>query len=59
MLTRRAAAACEVAAWWAALTGLWLVLVQTVDVLECCVGAGAALLAALVARAARLAAVRP
>ncbi|MEU0845882.1 hypothetical protein ABZ370_41415 [Streptomyces sp. NPDC005962] len=43
----------EVLAWWLALTGVWLVLIGTVDSLEVLVGAAAALLVALVARAAR------
>ncbi|NSC25005.1 hypothetical protein FM076_29155 [Streptomyces albus subsp. chlorinus] len=55
-LTAVAQAVAEVAAWWTVLAGLWLVLIQTVDTLECCVGAGAALLAALGGRAARRAA---
>jgi hypothetical protein len=49
-------AMAEVPLWWAALTGLWLVFVTTVDPLELAVGAGAALLGALAARAARRAA---
>lgn len=51
-----AAAAVELAVWWAALAGLWLVLVSTPDTLECAVGAAAALLGAIAARAARRAA---
>ncbi len=43
----------EVLAWWVALTGLWLVLVSTVDRVELTVGALAALVAAFGARAAR------
>ncbi|MFI6854104.1 hypothetical protein [Streptomyces sp. NPDC050416] len=43
----------EVPLWWAALTALWLVFVTTVGPLELAVGAGAALLGALAARAAR------
>ncbi|WP_373566837.1 hypothetical protein [Streptomyces griseicoloratus] len=43
----------EVAAWWAALVALWLVFVSAVDPLEVAVGAGAAGMTALVARAAR------
>jgi hypothetical protein len=46
-------AVAEVPLWWAALTALWLVFVTTVDPLELAVGAGAALLGALAARAAR------
>ncbi|MEU4896816.1 hypothetical protein AB0B12_29980 [Streptomyces sp. NPDC044780] len=47
------AAVLEVLVWWAALTGLWLVLISTVDPLEVLVGAAAALAAALLARAGR------
>ena len=43
----------EVLAWWVALTGLWLVLISTVDAVEVAVGAAVALLAASGARAAR------
>ncbi|MEU5838876.1 hypothetical protein ABZ820_35160 [Streptomyces diacarni] len=57
-MARRLTAALELGAWWVALAGLWLVLIQTVDTLECGVGAGAALLAAYGGRAARRAAVR-
>ncbi|MGY1439323.1 hypothetical protein [Streptomyces reniochalinae] len=57
-MVRRLAAAAEVAAWWVVLTGLWLVLIQSVDTLECGVGASAALFAAYGGRAARRAAVR-
>jgi hypothetical protein len=46
-------AAREVLLWWAALMVLWLVFITTVDVLEIAVGAGAALVGSLVARAAR------
>ncbi|MBD0420147.1 hypothetical protein H0H10_13375 [Streptomyces sp. TRM S81-3] len=46
-------AVAEVAAWWAALVALWLVFVSAVDPLEVAVGAGAAGMTALVARAAR------
>ncbi|GAA1277510.1 MULTISPECIES: hypothetical protein [Streptomyces] len=46
----------EVVGWWAVLTGLWLVLISRVDLLEWVVGAGASLLAAFGARAARVAA---
>lgn len=48
----------EVVAWWVALTGLWLMLISTVDVVEAAVGALAAVPAAVGARAARLAARR-
>ncbi len=53
---RAARAAGETALWWAVLTGLWLVLIQTVDRLELLVGTAAALPVACAARAARLAA---
>lgn len=43
----------EVLAWWVALTGLWLVLISTVDGVEVAVGACVALVAASGARAAR------
>ena len=46
-------AAAELLAWWLALALLWLVLISTVDTLERAVGAGAALVGALAARAAR------
>jgi hypothetical protein len=46
-------AVAELLAWWAVLAALWLVLISTVDTLELAVGAGAAAVAALVARAAR------
>ncbi|MFE5023155.1 hypothetical protein ACFRAO_07465 [Streptomyces sp. NPDC056656] len=46
----------EVVGWWAVLTGLWLVLISHVDLLEWVVGSCASLLAALGARAARVAA---
>lgn len=49
----RAAAAAEVLGWWALLSGLWLVLISTVDPVEISVGVAAALVAALGARAAR------
>ncbi|MEU4980165.1 hypothetical protein [Streptomyces sp. NPDC021969] len=52
-------AAVEVAAWWAPLTALWLVLVSTVGPLELAVGAGASAVTALVARAARRAVAGP
>lgn len=51
------AAVVELAVWWAVLTALWLVLVSSLDLLECLVGAAAALLGACAARAARRAAV--
>ncbi|MBW8089795.1 MULTISPECIES: hypothetical protein [Streptomyces] len=47
------AAVLEVLVWWSALTGIWLVLISTVDPLEVLVGAVAALAAALLARAGR------
>lgn len=50
------AALLEVLAWWAALTGLWMVLITTVDPVETVVGAAVALPAAACARAARRAA---
>ncbi|WP_037683001.1 hypothetical protein [Streptomyces cellulosae] len=43
----------ELLAWWAALAVLWLVFISTVDPLELAVGAGAAAVGALAARAAR------
>ncbi|MFH8405704.1 hypothetical protein ACH4FX_13140 [Streptomyces sp. NPDC018019] len=46
----------ELAGWWAVLAGLWLVLISSPDLLECLVGAAAALLGAFAARAARRAA---
>lgn len=46
-------AVTELALWWAALAGLWLVFISTVDPLELAVGAGAAAVGALAARAAR------
>ncbi|MFE7160884.1 hypothetical protein [Streptomyces sp. NPDC057636] len=46
----------EVVGWWAVLTGLWIVLISRVDLLEWVVGSCAALLAAIGARAARIAA---
>ncbi|MGI5347531.1 hypothetical protein ACQEU8_04980 [Streptomyces sp. CA-250714] len=57
-MARRLTAVSEVAAWWVLLAGLWLFLIQTVDALECWVGAAAALLAAVAGRAARKAARR-
>lgn len=47
------AAIGELAAWWAGLALLWLVLISSVQPLETAVGAGAAALGALAARAAR------
>uniref|UniRef100_A0AAU2UWS0 Uncharacterized protein n=1 Tax=Streptomyces sp. NBC_00003 TaxID=2903608 RepID=A0AAU2UWS0_9ACTN len=52
-MVRVAAVSAEVLAWWLLLTGGWLVLISTVDALEWLVGAAAALLAAVGARAAR------
>ncbi|WP_328773374.1 hypothetical protein [Streptomyces sp. NBC_00286] len=55
-MTRRTTlirALSEVLAWWADLTVLWLVFITTVDTLELVVGAGAALVGAVAARAAR------
>ncbi|MET8076663.1 hypothetical protein [Streptomyces sp. NPDC005303] len=46
-------ATAELLGWWAALAVLWLVFISTVDTLELAVGAGAAFLGALAARAAR------
>ncbi|MCX5052278.1 MULTISPECIES: hypothetical protein [unclassified Streptomyces] len=46
-------AAAELLAWWAALAVLWLFLISTVDTLELAVGAGAACVGAVAARAAR------
>jgi hypothetical protein len=46
-------AAAELAVWWTALAALWLVFVSAVDTLELAVGAGAAAVGALAARAAR------
>jgi hypothetical protein len=46
-------AVLEVLAWWAGLGVLWLMFISTVDTLELAVGGGAALVAALAARAAR------
>jgi multisubunit Na+/H+ antiporter MnhE subunit len=43
----------EVLAWWVVLMGLWLVFIASVQPLEAMVGAGAALVAACAARAAR------
>ncbi|GAB1325994.1 hypothetical protein ACE1SV_03330 [Streptomyces sennicomposti] len=46
------------ALWWAALVVLWLMLISTVYPLEWAVGAGAAGVGAVVARAGRRAVVR-
>ncbi|MEU6063800.1 MULTISPECIES: hypothetical protein [Streptomyces] len=43
----------ELLAWWGALVLLWLVLISSVDTLERVVGAGAAAVGALAARAGR------
>ncbi|MFE9450924.1 hypothetical protein [Streptomyces sp. NPDC006739] len=43
----------ELLAWWAGLALLWLVFISTVDTLERVVGASAAAVAALLARAGR------
>lgn len=51
-------ASAEILAWWALLTGLWLVLISTVDTVELGVGTGSALLTAFLARAARRAVTR-
>ncbi|PZG95929.1 hypothetical protein C1I97_26800 [Streptomyces sp. NTH33] len=48
----------EVLAWWAALVVLWLMLISTVYTLEWVVGACAAGVGALTARAGRRAVVR-
>ncbi|MEV5597761.1 hypothetical protein [Streptomyces sp. NPDC052496] len=52
-----ASAAVELAVWWTVLAALWLVFISSPDLLECLVGAAAALLGACAARAARRAAV--
>lgn len=52
-------AVAEVLAWWVALGGLWLAFISAVDTLELAVGAGAAGVAALGARAARRAVTGP
>ncbi|WP_239073984.1 hypothetical protein [Streptomyces sp. SID10853] len=49
------AIAAELLLWWAALTGLWLILISTVDGLEAVVGTALALPTAVAARAARTA----
>ncbi|WP_167396591.1 hypothetical protein [Streptomyces antioxidans] len=46
-------AVLEVLVWWAALTGIWLVLISSVDPLELLVGSASALAAAALARAGR------
>ncbi|WP_030381448.1 MULTISPECIES: hypothetical protein [unclassified Streptomyces] len=43
----------EVAAWWAALFVLWLMLISTIAPLELTVGAAVSLLGAVTARGAR------
>lgn len=43
----------KVLGWWAGLTLLWQVFISTADTLEWVVGASAALVGALAARAAR------
>ncbi|MFJ9416532.1 hypothetical protein ACIRPT_20415 [Streptomyces sp. NPDC101227] len=53
MATRALVAGGELLAWWAALTGLWIVLISAVDTLERVTGTLAALLAACAACAAR------
>ncbi|MFG2893481.1 hypothetical protein [Streptomyces sp. NPDC048248] len=57
-MNQRIATGAELICWWAALTGLWLVLISSVDPLEWLVGAAAALLAACAACGARRAAGR-
>ncbi|MFF4308974.1 hypothetical protein ACWDFR_40580 [Streptomyces sp. 900105755] len=46
-------AAAELLAWWVVLALLWLVFISTVDTLERVVGASAAAVGALLARAGR------
>ncbi|MGW2228414.1 hypothetical protein [Streptomyces formicae] len=46
----------EFLAWWAALAGIWLVLISTVDGMELAVGACCTAVGALAATAARRAA---
>ncbi|MEU9380494.1 hypothetical protein AB0D38_05665 [Streptomyces sp. NPDC048279] len=46
-------ATAELLGWWAALALLWLVFIGTVDTLERIVGASAAAVGALAARAGR------
>ena len=46
-------AAVEIVLWWGGLTALWIVLISSVDTLEWAVGASAALVGAVAARAAR------
>jgi hypothetical protein len=53
VVARRIVPAAEFAAWWAALLGLWLMLISTIDTLELVVGASAALLGAVAALGAR------
>lgn len=52
-VARMVRAIAEVAAWWAGLTGMYVVLISTVDPVELAVGGGAALLAGIAGRAAR------
>ncbi|MFJ8106064.1 hypothetical protein [Streptomyces sp. NPDC096132] len=47
------AAVAELAAWWTGLALLWLALISAVDPLELVVGAGAAAVGAVAARAGR------
>ncbi|KUL38473.1 hypothetical protein ADL22_18305 [Streptomyces sp. NRRL F-4489] len=53
------AAGAELLAWWAVLTGLWMVLISSVDTLEGVVGGLCALLAAFAARGTRRASGEP
>ena len=46
-------ATLEIILWWGGLTVLWVVLISSVDTLEWAVGASAALVGAVAARAAR------
>lgn len=52
-MARRLVAGGQLACWWAALTGLWIVLIGPVDTLEWVVGAAAGLVAAAAALGAR------
>ena len=52
-MAHKAAAAVEVAAWWAALVVLWLMLIGPVDGTEWAVGVPAALVGAVAAFGAR------
>ncbi|MER7986750.1 hypothetical protein ABTY53_14275 [Streptomyces noursei] len=54
--TRMLVTGAELLVWWAALSGLWMVLIGSVDTLEWVVGALAALFAACAAHEARRAA---